>query len=120
MSTHDIAARLVELCRAGQFEAAQIELFDDEAVSIEPAGAPQEVTEGLAAIREKGRQFMSGIEAVHGIEVSEPLVAGKFISLSMTLDVTMKGRGRFPMMEICVYEVCEGKIVSEQFFYSMG
>ena len=33
MSTQQIAARLVELCRQGEFEAAQKELFAKDAVS---------------------------------------------------------------------------------------
>ena len=119
MNTHQIAARLVELCRQGQFEAAQTELFADDAVSIEPDGAPMEIAEGLAAIQEKGRQFMANVEQMHGIEISEPLVAGSFFSVSMTLDTTFKGQGRVRMEEICVYEVAAGMIVSEQFFYSV-
>jgi hypothetical protein len=34
----------------------------------------------------------------------------------LTMDVTMKGRGRVKLEEICAYEVKDGKIVSEQFF----
>lgn len=119
MNTHQIADRLVELCRQGQFEAAQTELFADDAVSIEPDGAPMEIAEGLAAIQEIGRQFMANIEQMHGVEISEPLVAGNFFSVSMALDTTFKGQGRVRMEEICVYEVAAGMIVSEQFFYSV-
>jgi limonene-1,2-epoxide hydrolase len=35
----------------------------------------------------------------------------------MTLDATMTGMGRMQLDEICVYEVKDGKIVFEQFFY---
>lgn len=119
MLTSQIADRLVELCRKGEFEAAQNELFSEDAISIEPEGAPMELTEGLYAIQEKGRHFAASIEQMHGIEVSEPVVAGKHFSLSMSLDVTMKDRGRVVMEEICLYEVEEGKIISEQFFYSL-
>jgi len=38
----------------------------------------------------------------------------------MTLDATMKGRGRINLEEICVYQVRNGKIVREQFFYDAG
>jgi len=120
MMTSHVADRLVELCRQGQFEQAQTELFADDAVSIEPDGAPVEVAEGLEAIQEKGREFMSGVEAIHGIVVSEPIVAGSFFTVSMELDTTMKGRGRVSMEELCVYEVDDGKIISEQFFYTVA
>jgi len=33
------------------------------------------------------------------------------------LDATMKGMGRMKLEEICVFEVKDGKIISEQFFY---
>jgi hypothetical protein len=35
----------------------------------------------------------------------------------MGMDVTMKGQDRAKMDEIVVYEVKDGKIVKEQFFY---
>jgi limonene-1,2-epoxide hydrolase len=35
----------------------------------------------------------------------------------MGMDVTMKGAGRINMEEIAVYEVKDGKIVKEQFFF---
>jgi hypothetical protein len=35
----------------------------------------------------------------------------------MGMDVTMKGMGRMKMDEVAVYEVKNGKIVKEQFFF---
>lgn len=32
------------------------------------------------------------------------------------MDVTMKGQGREVMSELCVYEVKNGKVISEQFY----
>jgi len=37
----------------------------------------------------------------------------------MDFDVTFKDRGRQQMEEVCVFEVENGKIVHEQFFYAM-
>ncbi len=118
MTTQQIADRLVELCRQGDFATAQTELFSEDAVSIEPeasAGFEKE-TKGLEAIREKGKRFSSMVEKVHGIKVSNPLVTGNAISISLDMDTTMKGQGRSNMAEICVYKVKDGKIISEQFF----
>jgi hypothetical protein len=118
MSTQQIAARLAELCRQGQFEAAQKELFAEEAVSIEPhatADFPKE-TKGLRAIIEKGHKWGSMVEQVHECTASTPLVAGNSIAMTLAMDVTMKGRGRMKIEEVCVYEVKDGKIASEQFF----
>ena len=123
MSIEQIATRLVELCRKGEYEQAQKELYADDAVSVEPDGLPPGAlgtVKGLAAILEKGRDFQSRLEAVHGGHVSDPVIAGNWFALEMTLDVTMKGRGRMNMTEICVYQVRNGKISREQFFYDVG
>lgn len=119
METRDIAQRLAELCREGKFEQAQRELYADHAVSIEPKewpGGPQTV-EGLPNIIAKGDQFQNMVETYHGGYVSDPVVAGNFISLGLGMDITMKGQERQNMEEVCVYEVQGGKIVKEQFFY---
>jgi hypothetical protein len=56
------------------------------------------------------------VEQVHGCTASKPLVAGNAIAMTLAMDVTMKGRGRMKLEEVCVYEVKDGKIASEQFF----
>lgn len=119
MNTKEVAARLVALCRQGQFAAAQRELYSSNAASVEPEcpQTPREVR-GLAALAEKERMFSSTFE-VHRCEVSDPLVADAFFSCTMTVDVTERKSGaRFPLNELCVYEVRDGKIVREQFFYT--
>ena len=118
MTTGEIASRLAELCRQGKFEAAQKELFAENAVSIEPKATPEfpKETRGLRAIIEKGHKFESMVEKVHSCSTSAPLVAGNAIAFTLTMDVTMKGRGRVKLEEICAYEVKDGKIASEQFF----
>lgn len=118
MTTGQIAHRLSELCNKGEFEKAQKELFAEDAVSIEPEASPafDKETRGLKAILEKGEKFKTMVEATHGCNVSDPLVAGNVIALSLTMDVTMKGKERSEMSEICVYKVKDGKIISEQFF----
>ena len=123
MNTEQIAQRLVVLCREGKFEQAQNELFAEDAVSIEPEGLPPGAlgsVSGLEAIRAKGREFQARTEAIHGLTVSEPLVAGNWFSVKMTLDITMKQYGRMQMGEICLYHVRDGKVVREQFFYDTG
>ena len=123
MNTEQVAERLVQLCREGKGQQAQDELYAKDAVSIEMDGLPPGAlgnAKGLDAIREKGRQFGAGIEQVHGGTVGDPIVVGNWFSLAMTMDATMKGRGRVNMQEICVYQVRDGKIVREQFFYDVG
>ena len=123
MNTQQVANRLVELCRRGEFTKAQDELYAQDAMSIEPEGAPGGAlgnARGMDAIREKGKAFEQSYETVHGITVSDPLVAGEFFSIVMGMDATWKQGGRYAMEEICVYRVRNGKIVLEQFFYPVG
>ena len=56
-------------------------------------------------------------EEMHGGYSTTPVVAGFFFTLPMGTDVMMKGAGRVKMDEIAVYEVKEGKIIREQFFF---
>ncbi len=118
MTTAEVAARYDALAKTNQWEAIQDELYAADAVSIEPEHAQgmQSVT-GMEAIKEKGRQFQGMIEEMHGGYCSEPVVGGRFFSVAMGMDITMKGMGRMNMDEIAVYEVKDGKIVKEQFFF---
>ena len=117
MTTDEIASLLVSYCRQGQFEKAQTELLSADAVSVEPEDTPMapRETRGRGGIIEKGRQFMSQVEQVHSMHVSDPVVAPQSFACTMTIDATMKGRGRTTISELCVYDVVAGKIVSEQF-----
>ncbi|MBK7409236.1 MAG: nuclear transport factor 2 family protein [Saprospirales bacterium] len=117
MTTQEIANRLVELCRTGDYEAVYQELFHPDVLSVEPAHSPMPEARGLDALREKGRQFNEGVQEMHGGYTSDALVAGNHITLTMGMDVTMKDGNRTKMDEVCVYEVKDGKIVKEQFFF---
>jgi hypothetical protein len=122
MNTEQVAARLVELCRTGKYEQAQDELYAKDAVSIEMAGLPPGAfgdAQGLDAIREKGRQWAANIVEIHGGSVSDPVFADGWFSVAMGIDATYKDRGRVAMREICVYQVRDGRIVREQFFYEV-
>ncbi len=120
MNTQEIADRLVELCRTGRFDQVYDELFADDAENIEmPAMAqgPLGNAKGLDAMRRKSQVWSEGVETMHDVGVGDPIVAGNWFALPMTIDVTFKGQGRVVMEELCVYQVRDGKIVREQFFY---
>ncbi len=118
METMDIAKKLVAYCRKADWDGAHKELYAKDVVSIEPYSTPEfdQETRGLDAIREKGRKFDAMVEKMHSIETSEPLVAGNSIAFTLTMDMTMKGKGRMKSPELCVYQVKDGKIISEEFF----
>ncbi len=117
MTTQEVANRLVELCRMGQIDAAQDELYADDVTSTEPDGTPMAHAAGKAAIKEKSKMFQSMVEEFHSSTVSDPIVAGNAFAITWSMDVTMKGRGRSTMEEVCVYKVKDGKVVSEQFVF---
>ena len=118
METKDVAKRLYELCSKGEYATAYQELFSPNAKSIEPAHAPEpQVVQGMDAFAKKGKVFQETIEEMHDGYVKEPKVYGDFFSMEMGMEVTMKGAGRIKMDELVVYQVEDGKIISEQFFY---
>lgn len=117
-TTQEVANRMNELFKENKWAEVQEELFAENAVSIEPPHSKGlQTAEGLAAIKKKGDEFNNMLEEMHGGWCSEPLVAGNHISFAMGIDATYKGMGRQKMEEIAVYEVKDGKIVKEQFFY---
>ena len=118
MTTQEIANRLSELFKENKWMEAQEELFSKDAESIEPAHSQGlQTVKGLDAIKKKADDFNNMIEEVHGGYAGEPIVAGNHIALAMGIDCTYKGMGRQNMDEIALYEVKDGKIVKEQFFY---
>lgn len=120
MTTQDVANRFNELAQTGQWEKVQEELYADDAESIEPAHAAamgMGNAKGIDAIKKKGDAFNQMVEEMHGGYSTPPVVAGNHFSVAMGMDITMKGMGRSKMDEIAVYEVKDGKIVKEQFFF---
>ncbi len=119
MTTQEIANRLVELCRKGEYETAYQELYSPDIVSIEVEGAPNHIVKGFDGLAKKGEEFQSMLQEMHSNAVGDPIVAGNFFSCTMSMTVTFKGAsGPVTEDEICVYEVKDGKIVKEQFFYT--
>ncbi len=118
MTTQEVANRFNELAQQGNWMQIHEELYADNAASIEPPHAQGlQSVEGKEAIKRKGEMFQSTVEEMHGGYSSEPLVAGNYFTVAMGMDATMKGMGRTKMDEIAVYEVKDGKIVKEQFFF---
>jgi limonene-1,2-epoxide hydrolase len=114
LSTQQIADRLVALCREDKNLDCINELYDD-AISTES----NTVKTGREAILQKNVNWFNSVETLHSTIISEPIVTGNFFALTMDIDATYKQHGRFIMREIGVYEVKDGKIISDQFFYNM-
>jgi ketosteroid isomerase-like protein len=118
MTTKEVADRFNQLAQKSDWNTIQDELFSEDAVSIEPATSPGlQNAEGLIAIKKKAEDFGKMVEEVHGGYSSAPVIGGRHFAVAMGIDATMKGQGRMKMDEIAVYEVKDGKIVKEQFFF---
>ncbi|GAO44896.1 hypothetical protein FPE01S_04_01390 [Flavihumibacter petaseus NBRC 106054] len=114
-----IANKLREYCVKGDFTDAQKAMYADDVVSTEPEemkGFSKE-TKGKKAVADKMDKWLSSVDKVHRVDVSEPQIAGNAFSFVLQMDLTMKGQERMSMPEICVYTVKDGKVVSEQFFW---
>lgn len=118
MTVREVAARFHELAQQEKWFEIQDELFAENVRSIEPPnanGLPN--VEGKAAVRKKGEVLVSKVEEVHRSYTSEPVVGGNFFAVGRELDMTARGGGRTRMNEVMLYEVKDGQIVREQFFY---
>lgn len=119
MTTQEVANRWAELCRQGDFKTCYEELYSPQCVSIEPEGAQWERAEGMEQMAEKGKKWNESLEEMHGAEIGDPIVAENFFTARQAMDVTFKEGGRQKFEEMSLYEVNDGKIVREQFFYTV-
>jgi hypothetical protein len=120
-TTREVAARFHELAQQNKWFEIQDELFAEHVRSIEPPSATRLPTAaGKAAVRKKAESWVARIQALHSIHATEPIVAGDHFSIGQSMDITVEGYGRIQMNELNVYEVQDGQIVLEQFFYAGG
>src|SRR3984893_4001730 len=120
MTTQEIADKVVQLCSQGKFQEA-MSLYSPDIVSMEDGAPPGQSREakGIAAVKAKGEWWIANHE-VHSVKVEGPLVAGAHFAVTFKMDVTFKPQSkRIQMEEIGVYKVADGKIIYEEFFYSM-
>jgi len=118
MTTTEVASRFNELAKEEKWFEIQDELFSDNVRSIDPQDSSYfKYAEGKAAVRKKGEEFVKKVEAAHRRYTSEPIVAGNHFAVAREVDITVKGFGRIQINEVMLYEVKDGEIISEQFFY---
>jgi len=119
MDTNEVAQKWAKMCREGKNLDCINELYADNVVSKEMPGMPGEVISGKQNVWNKSKEWLESVEDFHASSISDPVVAGNWFTAKMGFDCTFKERGRQKMEEVCVYEVKDGKIASEQYFYSM-
>ena len=121
MTTQQVAHQYYEMMKQNNHLGIQQELYAADIVNKEPEhaiamGVPT-VTKGLEAVQAKSKARSEMIEEVHSSYCTEPVVAGNFFTVAMGRDITFKGRPRKKIDEIAIFEVKNGKIITEQFFY---
>ena len=121
MTTQEVANRYYELASQSKWTEIQDGFYDENVISQEPEHAASRgwevITKGLEAVKAKSKKNREMIETIHGRDCSEPIVGGNFFSIVLKRDVTFKNGPRMQSEEIGVFQVAEGKIVLEQFFY---
>ena len=121
LTTQEVADRFHELAQQEKWFEIQDEFFAENVKSIDPPGSPYfGYAEGKAAVRKKGADFVSRIEAVHSVSTTAPLVTGNHFAVGREKDITVQPHGRIKISQIMLYEVKDGKIISEQFFYTVA
>ncbi len=121
MTFKELADELVAGCREGRARENLDKLYSEDAVSVEAMdqGMGREST-GLDAIKGKHDWWDSAFEFLGG-DITGPMPHGddRFAVL-FQLKAKNKETGEVSEMEeVGVYHVADGKIVREEFFYSM-
>ncbi len=124
LTTRQVADELVALCRQGRNEEAMTKLYSPDIVSMEasdsPDGAFKREQKGLEQCLRKGEWWMQNFE-VHGAKVLGPFMHGDDrFAVMFDFDTTHKPSGmRMKQEEVAVYTVNSGKVVREEFYYTM-
>jgi hypothetical protein len=124
-STEQIGAKLVELCRQQKNLEAVATLYRPDAVSVEAVGneAMPAVVNGRDAIRAKNEWWFANNQ-VHRSNLKGPFPNGDRFAVIFEFEFTPnqgpRAGQRTSMEEVAVYTVEKGKIIREEFFYTMS
>jgi hypothetical protein len=118
LTTHEVAARFDKLAQQEQWFEIQDELFADNVRSIEPSHSPYfNDADGKDSVRKKGEDWVAKIQQAHRTHTTHPVVGGNYFTVGREVDITVEGHGKVVINQIMLYEVRNGQIVLEQFFY---
>jgi SnoaL-like domain len=124
VDVQEIGRKLVEVCRAGRNLDA-LDLYGPNAVTVEAQGSPEmpALMKGVDAIRKKGEWWFANNE-IHRGDAKGPFPNGDRFAVIFEYDFTPKAGPqagkRTRMEEVGLYTVENGRIVREEFFYSMS
>ncbi len=117
MNTEEVAKKLAEYCRNGEWMKAVDELYAKDIVSIEPhamENMPAEMR-GIDQVRGKTEWWVNNFD-VHSTKVGGPFVARDTFVVQFDVDATEKtSKKRIQMSEVGIYTVKDGKVTREEF-----
>ena len=122
--TIEIGKRLIEYCKRNENVKAVNELYADEIVTLEAMSGPETPADeaqpkGIDEIRKKNKQWEDEME-VHEVDIQGPFPLGDRFAIHFKYDATeKKNQKRMKMDEVGIYTVKNGKIIKEEFFYTM-
>ena len=116
-TTEEVATKLVDYCRKGEWMKAVDDLYAKDIVSVEAhamENMPAEMR-GLDQVRGKTEWWEKNME-VHSAKVGGPFVARDTFVVQFDVDVTENAsKKRMQMSEVGVYTVNDGKVAREEF-----
>jgi hypothetical protein len=119
--TMKVGQQLVDLCKRGENLKAIDQLYATDIESLEPLSSEgmNEKSRGIEAIRKKNVAWNDSME-VHSMELEGPFPFGDRFAVHYKIDATdKKKKERMKMEEVAIYTVHNGKIIREEFFYTM-
>ncbi|UOF02533.1 nuclear transport factor 2 family protein [Bdellovibrio reynosensis] len=119
--TMEVGKKLVDFCKRGENMKAVESLYDSNIESIEAEEMPNYPAQmrGIENIKRKNKDWAEN-NVVHAVEVEGPFPAGDRFAVLYKFDATnKKSNQKMHFEEVALYSVKDGKIVKEEFFYSM-
>jgi ketosteroid isomerase-like protein len=116
MDTREVAADYAAMVAAGQMDQAAIKYWADDIVTEEAMPGEMSRTEGREAGLAKAKWWYENHD-IHSFRSEGPFVNGDTFLLVMEIDVTPKGGERMQMREVVGYQVADGKVVEERYYY---
>lgn len=118
MSTQEVAEQFHVLAQQEKWFEIQDMLFAEDVRSEEPSNSPFLYNaNGKVPVRNKGEQWVRRVTTAHRLHTTPPVVGGNFFAVGREVDITVDGHGRIQINQIMMYEVKNGEIVLERFFY---